>query len=122
LFYAEAVKTLSSLQPEHEWEFVFVDDGSKDKTLEVLRNLAARDTVVHYISFSRNFGKEAAILAGLQTARGAYAAILDADGQDPPGLIPRMLEAVESGGYDCAGAREFVGKPLYIPTSFHIYF
>lgn len=105
LFYAETIKTLSKIQPEKEFEFVFVDDGSKDKTLAILRNLAAQDNRVHYISFSRNFGKEAAIFAGLQTARGAYIATLDADGQDPPALIPQMLETVESGECACAGTR-----------------
>jgi glycosyltransferase involved in cell wall biosynthesis len=110
LFYAETIKTFSGLQPEKEFELVFVDDGSKDNTLAVLRNLAAEDNRVHYISFSRNFGKEAAILAGLQAARGAYIATLDADGQDPPALIPRMLEAVCSGEAACAGTRRVTRK------------
>jgi glycosyltransferase involved in cell wall biosynthesis len=110
VFYGDAVKTLSSLQPEKEFEFVFVDDGSKDKTLAILRSLAAQDNRVHYISFSRNFGKEAAILAGLQAARGAYIATLDADGQDPPALIPHMLEAVTSGECNCAGTRRVTRK------------
>jgi glycosyltransferase involved in cell wall biosynthesis len=110
VFYEDAVKTLSSLQLKQEYEFIFVDDGSKDKTLKVLRNLAIQDKCVHYISFSRNFGKEAAILAGLQAVRGEYVAVLDADGQDPLALIPQMLEAVESGRYDCAGARRVTRK------------
>ncbi|MDR2633012.1 MAG: glycosyltransferase family 2 protein, partial [Treponema sp.] len=109
-FYGDAVKTLSGLPPEQGYEFIFVDDGSKDKTLEVLRNLAAQDNRVHYISFSRNFGKEAAILAGLNAAAGAYIATLDADGQDPPALIPQMLEAVCSGKADCAGTRRVTRK------------
>jgi glycosyltransferase involved in cell wall biosynthesis len=110
LFYVETIKVLSKVQPEQEYEFIFVDDGSKDKTLAVLRNLAAQDNRVHYISFSRNFGKEAAILAGLNAAAGAYIATLDADGQDPPALIPQMLEAVCSGEADCAGTRRVTRK------------
>jgi glycosyltransferase involved in cell wall biosynthesis len=110
VFYGDAVETLSSLPSKQKYEFIFVDDGSKDKTLEELRNLAIQDNCVHYISFSRNFGKEAAILAGLHMARGEYAVTLDADGQDPPALIPKMLEAVESGGYDCAGTRRITRK------------
>ncbi|MDR2618359.1 MAG: glycosyltransferase family 2 protein [Treponema sp.] len=110
LFYEETVKTFSTTQPEKEFDFIFIDDGSTDKTLEVLQNLAKKDNRVHYISFSRNFGKEAAILAGLQAASGEYVATLDADGQDPPALIPQMLEAVESGEYDCAGTRRVTRK------------
>ncbi|MDR2601315.1 MAG: glycosyltransferase family 2 protein [Spirochaetaceae bacterium] len=93
-----------------EIEFVFVDDGSKDGTLDELRKLAAKDGRVHYISFSRNFGKEAALLAGLRWSRGAYTVTLDADGQDPPSLIPQMLEAVSSGVYECAGTRRTTRK------------
>lgn len=94
-------------------EYVFVDDGSKDNTLNKLRQLASQDNTVHYISFSRNFGKEAALLAGLEAAQGEYIVTLDADGQDPPSLIPQMLEVVKSGEYDCAGTRRTtrVGEP-----------
>ncbi|GAB6393337.1 MAG: glycosyltransferase family 2 protein [Treponematales bacterium] len=95
-------------------EFVFVDDGSTDGTAETLRGLAAQDSRVHFIVFSRNFGKEAALLAGLQKARGAFVATLDADLQDPPALIPQMLEAVASGAFDCAGTRRVTraGEPV----------
>lgn len=111
LFYDEAVKTESAINGQ--CELIFVDDGSKDNTLKILRQLANLDTRVRYISFSRNFGKEAAILAGLQAARGEYIVTLDADGQDPPSLIPRMLESVASGEYDCAGSRRVnrAGEP-----------
>jgi glycosyltransferase involved in cell wall biosynthesis len=112
LFYEEAVKVCA---PIHEqFEFIFIDDGSKDNTLSILRQLANQDTRIHYISFSRNFGKEAAILAGLQAARGEYVAVLDVDGQDPPSLIPRMLEAIVTGEYDCAGYRRVnrIGEPM----------
>ncbi len=111
-FYSDTVKICESINKP--FELVFVDDGSKDATLEILRQIARNDTRIHYISFSRNFGKEAAMLAGLQAARGIYIAILDADGQDPPALIPQMLEAVASGEYDCAGTRRVnrTGEPL----------
>ena len=111
LFYEEAVKALA--QVDGRVEFIFVDDGSKDNTLETLRRLAQADGRVRYISFSRNFGKEAALLAGLRAARGEYVATLDADLQDPPSLIPQMLQAVTIDGFDCAGSRRVdrVGEP-----------
>jgi glucosyltransferase len=95
------------------FELIFVDDGSKDGTLDVLRRFASLDSHVHYLSFSRNFGKEAAILAGLQAAQGEYIVTIDADGQDPTSLIPQMLESVISGEYDCAATRRVdrVGEP-----------
>jgi glycosyltransferase involved in cell wall biosynthesis len=110
-FYADVIKVCESINKP--FELVFIDDGSKDATLKILRQMAHNDTRVHYISFSRNFGKEAAMLAGLQAARGTYTAVLDADGQDPPSLIPQMLEAVASGEYDCAGTRRVsrTGEP-----------
>jgi len=110
--YADIVKICESINKP--FELIFIDDGSKDTTLNIIRRIASNDTRVHYISFSRNFGKEAAMLAGLQAAQGIYTAVLDADGQDPPNLIPKMLEAVESGEYDCAGTRRInrTGEPL----------
>ena len=101
--YADAIKICESINKS--FELIFIDDGSKDATLKILRQIAHNDTRVHYISFSRNFGKEAAMLAGLQAAQGTYTAVLDADGQDPPDLLPQMLKAVASGEYDCAGTR-----------------
>ena len=100
LFYKEALKTLSKIKGQVE--FIFVDDGSRDNTLNILRQLANKNSGVHYISFSRNFGKEAAMLAGLEEARGQYVVMLDVDLQHPPELIPEMLAAVSSGEYDCA--------------------
>jgi glycosyltransferase involved in cell wall biosynthesis len=113
LLYTEALKVCSTIKPENEFECIFIDDGSKDKTLEVLRCLAQKDKRVHYISFTRNFGKEAAMLAGLQAASGGYVVTLDADGQDPPALIPQMLEALETGEFDCVGTRRITrtGEP-----------
>jgi glycosyltransferase involved in cell wall biosynthesis len=102
-FHEEAVKICMPINGQ--FEIIFVDDGSTDNTLNMLRQLANKDARVHYISLSRNFGKEAALLAGLQAARGEDIVTLDVDGQDPPSFIPQMLEAVASGEYDCAGAR-----------------
>jgi glycosyltransferase involved in cell wall biosynthesis len=112
LFYSEVLKVFSGT--EKEIEFIFVDDGSQDGTSKVLRELSAKDKRVHYILLSRNFGKEAAMLAGLQSSSGQYIVTMDVDGQDPPSLIPQMLKAVEGGEYDCAGTRRVSrkGEPL----------
>jgi len=111
LFYDEIISVLKSVN--EQIEFIFVDDGSKDNTLDILRELVSKDSRVHYISFSRNFGKEAAMLAGLQRARGQFMVTIDADLQDPPSLIPQILEVVASGEYDCAGTRRVnrIGEP-----------
>lgn len=87
------------------FELVFVDDGSRDGTLEALRAAAREDPGVRYLSFSRNFGKEAAMYAGLQHARGEYVAIMDADLQHPPEMLKAMYQGLESGEYDCVAAR-----------------
>jgi glycosyltransferase involved in cell wall biosynthesis len=86
-------------------EFVFVDDGSRDKTLAVCRNLHSQDERVHFVSFSRNFGKEAGIYAGLEKSKGDYVVIMDADLQDPPAMLPEMLTYIESGEYECVATR-----------------
>ena len=103
-FYKEASRVAAQMKASHgaAFEFIFIDDGSKDGTLRVARALHDQDPRVRYVSFSRNFGKEAAIYAGLQTARGDYVATLDADLQDPPALLPQMLDALQTGDYDCA--------------------
>ena len=88
-----------------DFEFIFVDDGSKDKTLSIARELHKQDARVRYISFSRNFGKEAGILAGLEASKGDYVAMMDADLQDPPALLPQMLDALLEEDYDCAATR-----------------
>lgn len=107
LFYAEASRVAGGMQASHgaQFEFIFVDDGSQDGTLKVAKQLRAQDARVRYVSFSRNFGKEAGIYAGLQAARGDYVAMLDADLQDPPSLLPQMLDALLGGEYDCAATR-----------------
>lgn len=104
IFYEEACKVEKELEGI-EIEYLFIDDGSKDNTLEVLRSLNEKDNRVHFVSFSRNFGKEAAIYAGLENATGDYVAILDADLQDPPSLLPEMLRIVTEEDYECVGSR-----------------
>ncbi|MDE7227537.1 MAG: glycosyltransferase family 2 protein [Treponemataceae bacterium] len=110
IFYKEACMILEKMNLKNRAEFVFVDDGSSDKTLEEIKNLRKKDTRVHFVSFSRNFGKESALYAGLLKARGTYTATLDADLQDPPSLIPVMLDAVKKGGFDCAATRRSTRK------------
>lgn len=90
---------------EIELEYIFVDDGSKDNTLAEIKALSERDDSVRYVSFSRNFGKEAGIYAGLERVTGDYAVIMDVDLQDPPELLPGMIEDLESGLYDCVATR-----------------
>ena len=109
IFYREARKVEEQL-PQVEIEYLFVDDGSVDGTMDVIRRLHEEDPRVHYVSFSRNFGKEAAIYAGLENAAGDYVAILDADLQDPPVLLPEMLRIVTEEGYDCVGSRRVSRK------------
>jgi len=105
--FAEAV---FSLGLENPLEIVFVDDGSSDGTLAEIKAAAARDPRVRYVSFSRNFGKEAALLAGLSHAEGGYVVTMDADLQHDPKLLPGMLKALRDEGYDCAAARRTTWK------------
>ncbi len=105
LFYEEVNKVTEQMKKKAEFEFVFVNDGSKDKTLEELRKLAKKDKRVRYISFSRNFGKEAGILAGLEHATGDYITTMDADLQDPPTLLEEMFDTLESKEYDCCATK-----------------
>lgn len=111
-FLPEIQKTADALLEKYglSSEFLFIDDGSKDGTLDLLRRFAREDSRVRYVSFSRNFGKEAAIYAGLENAEGDYAVTMDADLQDPPSLLPEMLEAVRRGGYDSAATRRVTRK------------
>lgn len=106
LFYEEICR-VQKAAGAFELEMIFVDDGSKDGTLRVLRELAAKDARVRFISFSRNFGKESAMLAGLRAATGDYSALLDADLQDPPALLPEMLDFLEKNAdtYDIVATR-----------------
>lgn len=102
-FYKEAISVLKNLN--YEYELLFINDGSKDNTLNILKDFADRDACVKYISFSRNFGKEAAMYAGFCNATGDYVAIMAADMQDPPDLLPEMLKLIESGEYDSVATR-----------------
>ena len=106
-FYKEICRVAEEMKASHgaDFEFIFVDDGSKDNTLAIARQLHKEDERVRYISFSRNFGKEAGILAGLEAAKGDYGAMRDADLQDPPALLPQMLDALLNEDYDCAATR-----------------
>ena len=87
------------------FELIFVDDGSSDATADALKKFAADDSRIRYILFSRNFGKEAAMYAGLREARGDFITVMDADMQDPPSLLPQMFDALLNGGYDSVAAR-----------------
>lgn len=100
LFYEEANR-VSKIMNNVEFEMIFINDGSKDKTLDILRNLAKKDKRVRYISFSRNFGKEAGMYAGLNEVTGDYAAIMDADMQDPPEKLIEMYKIIQEEDYDC---------------------
>ncbi|MDD3334483.1 MAG: glycosyltransferase family 2 protein [Eubacteriales bacterium] len=108
LFYETFIQKTADMAVE--FELIFVDDGSKDGTLAAFRALRDRDERVHYISFSRNFGKESAMFAGLEAAQGDYIAIMDVDLQDPPELLPQMLEGIEQEGFDCVATRRVTRK------------
>lgn len=103
IFYKEATRVLSEIG--HDYEFIFVNDGSKDQTLQIMKGISEKDEHVTYLSFSRNFGKEAAMYAGFCSARGDYVAVMDADMQDPPSLLPQMLELLQTGEYDSVATR-----------------
>ena len=109
LFYEELNRVTAEMR-DCEFEILFVNDGSKDRTLELMKELAEKDGRVKYISFSRNFGKEAAIYAGLEHAGGDLVAIMDADLQDPPRLLPKMYRAVTEEGYDSVATRRVTRK------------
>jgi len=108
-FFAEVTRVAGEM-PYVAFEFLFINDGSRDGTMRVIRQLAEQDERVKYISFSRNFGKEAGIYAGLENASGDYVVIMDADLQDPPALLPEMYRAVTEEGYDCVGSRRVTRK------------
>lgn len=104
-FYSEVMKVKKQLDPV-EFEFIFINDGSTDNTLKKLKALELKDPEqVKFLSFSRNFGKEAALYAGLNYAKGDYITVMDADLQDPPSLLPEMFSLIQEGTYDCIGTR-----------------
>lgn len=107
LFYKAFVERNAAM--DAEFEFLFVDDGSKDGTMAAIRALAQADERVHFIRFSRNFGKESAMYAGLEAATGDCVAIMDVDLQDPPELLPQMLAGLQE-GYDCVATRRVTRK------------
>ena len=109
-FYYDKMKEVMALLPELSFEIIIVDDGSTDGTLETAKQLAKSDDRIRYISFSRNFGKEAAMYAGLKNASGKYTAIMDADLQDPPEMLPKMYRVITEEGYDAVGTRRVTRK------------
>lgn len=112
VFYGEVTRVAKSMTDSYE--ILFIDDGSTDGTLRLLKGFAERDPHICYLSFSRNFGKEAAMYAGFCNAKGDYVAVMDADMQDPPSLLPKMLSILEEGEYDSVATRRVTrkGEPL----------
>lgn len=109
LFYEE-INKVSEKMDYLDFEFIFVNDGSKDKTLDILKKLHKKDRRVKYYSFSRNFGKEAAMYAGLCSSNGDYVTLMDADLQDPPSMLEKMYNYIVKDGYDCVGTRRVTRK------------
>ena len=107
VYYETMVRQMDEMEEQQkvQFELIFVDDGSKDHSLFEMRRLAQKDMRCRYLSFSRNFGKEAAMYAGLQAAKGDYVTVMDVDLQDPPSLLPKMYEMLQSGTCDCVAAR-----------------
>ena len=110
IFYAAVEKVRVEKLGGITVQYLFIDDGSLDRTLDEVKALRRKDPNVQYVSFSRNFGKEAAIYAGLSYARGRLVTAMDADLQDPPELLPVLYKAVTEEGYDCAGTRRVTRK------------
>ena len=108
-YFYEEMKRVAKTMPV-AFEYIFVNDGSKDKTLYLIKELAAKDKAVKYVSFSRNFGKEAAMYAGLVAATGDYVTLMDADLQDPPSMLPQMYDEIQNEGYDSVGTRRVSRK------------
>ena len=117
LFYEEMSKVMAEMS-QNDFELIFVNDGSRDNTLKEIKELRAKDKRVRYISFSRNFGKEAAMKAGLDYSTGDYVTLMDADLQDPPKMLPEMLNILESEHYDCVGTRRVTRKGEPVIRSF----
>jgi len=109
IFYEE-IKKISKKLKDYDFEYIFVEDGSKDNSLNILKALSKKDKAVRFISFSRNFGKEAGMIAGLEASTGDYVTIMDVDLQDPPALLPEMIKAIKEEGYDSVGTRRVTRK------------
>lgn len=110
LFYEEMEKVRTKDFEGIDFEYIFVDDGSKDNTLKEIKELKDKDDKVRFISFSRNFGKEAAMFAGIEASTGDYVTLMDADLQDPPALLRKMYDTIKNDGYDCVGTRRVTRK------------
>ena len=112
-YYYEEMSRVMTLMKNYDFELLFVNDGSKDHTLEVIKELVHKDERIRYVSFSRNFGKEAAMFAGFENSTGDYVCLMDADLQDPPKLLPEMVKAIEEEGYDSVATRRVTrqGEP-----------
>ena len=108
IFYEEVCKVLNDIE-QLDYEIIFVDDGSTDKTLSIMKAYNKLDKKVRFVSFSRNFGKEAAMLAGLESSKGEYVTLMDADMQDPPSMLPKMYNLINE-GYDVVGTRRVTRK------------
>lgn len=121
LLYEELSATVSSLL-DYNWEFLFVDDGSNDKTLHILQDLRASDSRVNFLSLSRNFGKENALLAGFDYVRGDCTIIMDADLQHPPSVFPLLLQKWEEGYDDVYGRRTTRGKESWLRKSLSLWY
>lgn len=117
IFY-EAIKENEKNFSNVEFEYIFVNDGSKDKTLIEMKKISEKDGTIRYISFSRNFGKEAAMFAGLKSATGDYIAVMDVDLQDPPELLVEMFNILEEGNSDCVATRRKTRKGEPVIRSF----
>ena len=121
-FYSEINTIADSMTLSYgvDFELIFIDDGSKDQTLEYIKSISINDPRIRYISFSRNFGKEAAVFAGLEASSGDYVALMDADLQDPPSLLPEMYETIndENNGFDCVATRRVTRKGEPVLRSF----
>ncbi|KRM68330.1 glycosyltransferase csbB [Apilactobacillus ozensis DSM 23829 = JCM 17196] len=103
IFYDAVEKVFNDIKENYNHEYWFINDGSSDNTLDKIKELKKADDNVHFISFSRNFGKEAAMSAGLNNAQGDYIAVMDVDLQDPPSLLPKMIKYIRDENYDCVG-------------------
>ncbi len=117
IFYNELSETLKNIQ-NIDYEILFINDGSKDRTLSILKELSKKDERVKYISFSRNFGKESAMYAGIENSKGDYVVLMDADLQDPPSLLPRMIQEIEENNYDCVATKRSTRKGEPVIRSF----
>lgn len=109
-YYYQEMSRVMSLMNTYDFELLFINDGSRDQTLDIIKELANKDKRIKYISFSRNFGKEAAMYAGFENSTGDYVCLMDADLQDPPKLLPEMVKAIEEEGYDSAATRRVTRK------------